>query len=251
DDEIAQLALTFNNMASSLEVNDSSRRSFMGNIAHELRTPMTSIKGFVDGMLDGTIPPECYDHYLGIVSQESGRLTRLIKNMLDITKLEAGEYKVNAAQYDIWESITGVVFAAEQRLEANQINIVGLTPSKTTVFADSDLVYQVVYNLVDNAIKFCDVGGNIRFSVISGKGVVTVGIRNSGAGIAEDALPLVFERFYKEDKSRGLNTTGSGLGLHICKVLIGLSGGKIWVDSKEGEYCEFLFTLPTEPPAKR
>ncbi|MEG2659835.1 MAG: HAMP domain-containing sensor histidine kinase [Oscillospiraceae bacterium] len=251
DDEIAQLALTFNNMASSLEVNDSSRRSFMGNIAHELRTPMTSIKGFVDGMLDGTIPPECYDHYLGIVSQESGRLTRLIKNMLDITKLEAGEYKVNAAQYDIWESITGVVFAAEQRLEANQINIVGLTPSKTAVFADSDLVYQVVYNLVDNAIKFCDVGGNIRFSVTSGKGVVTVGIRNSGVGIAEDALPLVFERFYKEDKSRGLNTTGSGLGLHICKVLIGLSGGKIWVDSKEGEYCEFLFTLPTEPPAKR
>ena len=251
DDEVAQLALTFNNMANSLEKNDSSRRSFMGNIAHELRTPMTSIKGFVDGMLDGTIPPECHGHYLGIVSEESGRLTRLIKNMLDITKLEAGEYKVNAVQYDIWETITGVVFAAEQRLEANQIEIVGLTPSKTTVFADADLVYQVVYNLVDNAIKFCDVGGTIRFTVTSAKDAVTVSIRNSGAGIAEEALPLVFERFYKEDKSRGLNTTGSGLGLHICKVLINLSGGKIWVNSKEGDYCEFSFTLPTEPFAKR
>lgn len=246
DDEIAQLALTFNNMASSLEKNDMSRRSFMGNIAHELRTPMTSIKGFVDGILDGTIPPECQQHYLEIVSQESGRLTRLIKNMLDITKLEAGEFKVNASNYDIWETITGVAFGAQPRLEANEIQVQGLNPVKTMVYADSDLVYQVVYNLLDNAIKFCDVGGYIRFTVTAEKNQITVAIRNSGAGIEADALPYVFERFYKEDKSRGLNTTGSGLGLHICKVLINLSGGKIWVDSKEGEYCEFLFTLPIE-----
>lgn len=246
DDEVAQLALTFNNMASSLEKNDMSRRSFMGNIAHELRTPMTSIKGFVDGMLDGTIPPESQQHYLGIVSEESGRLTRLIKNMLDITKLEAGEYSVNATQYDIWETITGVAFGSQPRLEANDIQVQGLVPNKTMVYADSDLVYQVVYNLVDNAIKFCTVGGYVRFTVTQGKSDVTVAIRNSGDGIEADALPYVFERFYKEDKSRGLNTTGSGLGLHICKVLINLSGGKIWVDSKEGEYCEFLFTLPIE-----
>ncbi|MEG0178119.1 MAG: HAMP domain-containing sensor histidine kinase [Oscillospiraceae bacterium] len=251
DDEVAQLALTFNNMASSLEKNDSSRRSFMGNIAHELRTPMTSIKGFIDGMLDGTIPPESHNHYLSIVSEEVGRLTRLIKNMLDITKLEAGEYKVNATQYDIWETITGVVFGAEQRLEANRINISGLAPCKQMVYADADLVYQVVYNLTDNAIKFCDVGGDICFSVVQNKGMVTIGIRNSGCGIQADALPYVFDRFYKEDKSRGLNTTGSGLGLHICKVLINLSGGKIWADSKEGEYCEFLFTLPVDPPSKK
>jgi signal transduction histidine kinase len=247
DDELAQLAETFNTMAGSLEKIDQSRRSFMGNIAHELRTPMTTIKGFIDGMLDGTIPPENQNHYLGIVSQEVGRLTRLIKNMLDITKLEAGEYKVNATTYDIWESITSVVFGAEQRLEANNIQISGFAPTKTLVLADQDLVYQVIYNLVDNAIKFCNVGGEIRFSVTQSKGAVTVGVRNTGAGIAPEALPYVFDRFYKEDKSRGLNTTGSGLGLHICKVLINLSGGKIWVDSKEGEYCEFLFTLPAPP----
>lgn len=142
----------------------------MGNIAHELRTPMTTIKGFIDGMLDGTIPPENQNHYLGIVSQEVGRLTRLIKNMLDITKLEAGEYKVNATTYDIWESITSVVFGAEQRLEANNIQISGFAPTKTLVLADQDLVYQVIYNLVDNAIKFCNVGGEIRFSVTQSKG---------------------------------------------------------------------------------
>ena len=245
--EVADLARTFNRMADNIQTNDNSRGQFMGNIAHELRTPMTTIKGFVDGMLDGTIPPENQNHYLGIVSQEVGRLTRLIKNMLDITKLEAGEYKVNATTYDIWESITSVVFGAEQRLEANNIQISGFAPTKTLVLADQDLVYQVIYNLVDNAIKFCNVGGEIRFSVTQSKGAVTVGVRNTGAGIAPEALPYVFDRFYKEDKSRGLNTTGSGLGLHICKVLINLSGGKIWVDSKEGEYCEFLFTLPAPP----
>ncbi|WP_291246373.1 HAMP domain-containing protein [Fournierella sp.] len=110
NDEVAQLAVTFNNMARNLETIDSSRASFMGNIAHELRTPMTSIKGFIDGMLDGTIPDDMRQHYLGLVSQEVGRLTRLIQNMLDISKLEAGEYRVNAQSYDIWESVTGVVF---------------------------------------------------------------------------------------------------------------------------------------------
>lgn len=252
DDEVAQLAATFNRMAENLEKIDSSRYSFMDNIAHELRTPMTTVKGFVDGMLDGTIPPENHQHYLEIVSQEVGRLTRLIKNMLDITKLEAGEYKVNAHSYDIWQTITGVVFAAEQRIEANSIQITGFAPSKTMVYADEDLVYQVVYNLVDNAIKFCGVGGEIRFSVTQSKGAVTVAVRNTGEGIAPEALPHVFDRFYKEDKSRGLNTSGAGLGLHICKVLVNLSGGKIWADSKAGEYTEFLFTLPAgQKPQKR
>ena len=246
-EELAELAGALNSMAKALAVLESSRRSFVANVSHELKTPMTTIGGFIDGMLDGTIPPENQNHYLGIVSQEVGRLTRLIKNMLDITKLEAGEYKVNATTYDIWESITSVVFGAEQRLEANNIQISGFAPTKTLVLADQDLVYQVIYNLVDNAIKFCNVGGEIRFSVTQSKGAVTVGVRNTGAGIAPEALPYVFDRFYKEDKSRGLNTTGSGLGLHICKVLINLSGGKIWVDSKEGEYCEFLFTLPAPP----
>lgn len=249
DDELAQLAETFNTMAGSLEKIDQSRRSFMGNIAHELRTPMTTIKGFIDGMLDGTIPDEMRQHYLGLVSQEVGRLTRLIQNMLDISKLEAGEYQVHAQSYDVWESMTGVVFSAEQRIEARRIDIQGLAPQKTMVYADPDLVYQVVYNLLDNAIKFTPEGGFIKFGVQKSGGFVTISVRNSGQGISADALPYVFERFYKEDKSRGLNTRGSGLGLHISKVLVALSGGEIWAESEEGQWCQFSFTLPCDAPA--
>ena len=250
DDEVAQLALTFTNMASNLESIDSSRSNFMGNIAHELRTPMTSIKGFVDGMMDGTIPPELHRHYLGVVSGEVGRLTRLIQNMLDISKLEAGEYKVNARSYDVWESITGAALAAEQRIENGSIQIEGLVPDRTFVYADPDLVHQVVSNLLDNAIKFTPEGGTIRFGVRKAGGEVTVSLWNTGAGIAPEALPFVFDRFFKEDRSRGLNAKGSGLGLHICKVLVGLSGGKIWADSREGEWCMFCFTLPADPPRR-
>ena len=250
EDEVAQLAVTFNNMAANLEAIDSSRSNFMGNIAHELRTPMTSVKGFVDGMLDGTIPPELYNHYLGVVSQEVGRLTRLIQNMLDISKLEAGEYQVNARSYDVWESITGAALAAEQRIESGKIQIQGLVPERTRVYADPDLVHQVVYNLLDNAIKFTPEEGIIRFGVTRSGGQVTVSIWNTGPGIAPEALPFVFDRFFKEDRSRGLNTRGSGLGLHICKVLVNLSGGKIWVESQEGEWCRFSFTLPAEGAKK-
>ena len=250
EDEVAQLAVTFNNMAANLEAIDSSRSNFMGNIAHELRTPMTSVKGFVDGMLDGTIPPELYNHYLGVVSQEVGRLTRLIQNMLDISKLEAGEYQVNARSYDVWESITGAALAAEQRIESGKIQIQGLVPERTMVYADPDLVHQVVYNLLDNAIKFTPEEGVIRFGVTRSGGQVTVSIWNTGPGIAPEALPFVFDRFFKEARSRGLHSRASGLGLHICKVLVNLSGGKIWVESQEGEWCRFSFTLPAEGAKK-
>ncbi len=247
DEEIMQLSQSFNAMAQSLQKIDSSRASFMGDIAHELRTPMTSIKGFIDGMLDGTIPKENTEHYLQIVSDESARLTRLIKNMLDITKLEAGEYVVNAQYYDIWESITNIVFAAEQRISKGDIKLCGFTPTRTIVYADPDLIHQVIYNIFDNALKFCPAGGEICFNVVQEKNRVKISIRNTGEGIESDAIPYVFERFYKEDKSRGMNTSGSGLGLHICKVLVTLSDGEIWATSTPGVDCIFSFTLPVAP----
>lgn len=249
EDELAQLAVTFNNMASNLEKIDSSRHSFMGNIAHELRTPMTTIKGFVDGILDGTIPPEMQNHYLQLVSEETGRLARLIQNMLDLSKLESGEYQVNARMFNIWETLTGVALAAEQRINDGMIELEGLTmDEKVLVYADPDLIHQVAYNLLDNAIKFTPAGGTIRFSVEKLGPEAEISIWNSGQGISPEALPYVFERFYKEDRSRGLHARGSGLGLNICKVLVNLAGGQIRVESQQGEWCRFVFTLPTCSP---
>ena len=217
---------------------------FMGNIAHELRTPMTTIKGFIDGMLDGTIPPEENQRYLAIVSQETGRLARLVQNMLDITKLEAGEVPIHAKNYDLWQTVTDVVLSDEQRIEDGKIDIQGLGDPPLMICADPDFVHQVVYNIVDNAIKFTPAGGVISFAAEKHGSMVEVRIENTGAGIAPEALPFVFERFYKEDRSRGMNTRGSGLGLHICKILINLSGGQIHAESEEGKWCRFVFTLP-------
>ena len=242
--ELADFATTFNNMAQRLQTIDNSRGQFMGNIAHELRTPMTTIKGFIDGMLDGTIPPEENQHYLTIVSQETGRLARLVQNMLDITKLEAGEVPIHAQNYDLWKTVTDVVLSDEQRIEDGKIDIQGLGGPPLLIHADPDFVHQVVYNIVDNAIKFTPEGGTISFAAQRKGNMVEVSIENTGAGIAPEALPFVFERFYKEDRSRGMNTRGSGLGLHICKILINLSGGQIHAESEEGKWCRFLFTLP-------
>ena len=247
--EVADLARTFNRMADNIQTNDNSRGQFMGNIAHELRTPMTTIKGFVDGILDGTIPPDMQNHYLQLVSEETGRLARLIQNMLDLSKLESGEYQVNARMFNIWDTLTGVALSAEQRINDGMIEIEGLTmDEKALVYADPDLIHQVVYNLLDNAIKFTPAGGTIRFSVEKLGPEAEISIWNSGQGISPEALPYVFERFYKEDRSRGLHARGSGLGLNICKVLVNLAGGQIRVESQQGEWCRFVFTLPTCSP---
>lgn len=244
DNEIAQLAVTFNEMANSFTAADASRRSFMGNIAHELRTPMTTIKGFIDGMLDGTIPNEQRDHYLAIVSEEVGRLARLTHNMLDISKLEAGEYDLNPTNFDIWGPLAQVFINSEKRLAEKNITLEGMDGCPPAmVMADQDFVHQILFNLVDNAIKFTQNDGKIQVSVKTKKNVVTVGIRNNGEEIPENVLPYIFDRFYKGDASRGINAKGSGLGLHICKVLVGLMGGRIWAES-ENKSTVFYFTLP-------
>ena len=242
--EISELAESFNNMADSLQETERQRREFIANVSHELKTPMTTIAGYTDGILDGTIPPEETKHYLGIVSQETGRLARLVQNMLDITKLEAGEVPIHAQTYDLWKTVTDVVLSDEQRIEDGKIDIQGLGGDPLLIYADPDFVHQVVYNIVDNAIKFTPAGGTISFAAERRGNMVEVRIENTGAGIAPEALPFVFERFYKEDRSRGMNTRGSGLGLHICKILVNLSGGQIHAESEEGNWCRFVFTLP-------
>ena len=254
DAEVEQLATTFNQMASFVDKNEKSRSSFVANIAHELRTPMTSIKGFVDGMLDGTIPYEMQHRYLTVISDEVGRLARLTNSMLDISKLESGEFIMNEANYNIWDTIAAIAFAFENRIEENNITLNGFKPRKIMVNADQDLIHQVVYNIFDNALKFTPKEGYISFDVTEDKtaGKVTVKIRNSGQGINKDALPYIFERFYKEDSSRSVHTKGAGIGLYISKTLVQRSGGDIWAESEEGKYTEFIFTLPCakQPSAK-
>ena len=246
-DEVAHLANTFNQMAAFVENNETSRSNFVANIAHELRTPMTSIKGFVDGIIDGTIPPEKQDTYLKIVSDEIGRLARLTNSMLDISKLDSGEFILNVSSYNIWDTISAVAFAFESRIDNADIQVKGFEPQRIRVMADKDIIHQVVYNIMDNALKFTPNGGYINFNVTEDKqsGFVTVKIRNSGAGIAKEALPYVFERFYKADSSRSVHTKGAGIGLYIAKTLVQRSGGDIHVESVEGEYTEFIFTLPS------
>lgn len=253
DDEVAQLATTFNQMASFVEKNEKSRSSFVANIAHELRTPMTSIKGFVDGMLDGTIPPAMQERYLTVISDEVGRLARLTNSMLDISKLESGEFIMNVDNYNIWDTIAAIAFAFETRIEDSNITLKGFAPSKVMVNADKDLIHQVVYNIFDNALKFTPKDGYIAFNVTEDKSVgkVTVKIRNSGDGISKEALPYIFERFYKEDSSRSVHTRGAGIGLYISKTLVQRSGGDIWAESEEGEYTEFIFTVPSAKNTKQ
>jgi len=253
DDEVAHLAHTFNQMAAFVENNETSRSNFVTNIAHELRTPMTSIKGFVDGIIDGTIPPEKEGTYLKIVSDEVGRLARLTNSMLDISKLDSGEFILNVDSYNIWETISAVAFAFENRIEDAGIQVRGFEPSRIRIAADKDIVHQIVYNLVDNALKFTPDGGYISFNVTEDKqnGLVTVKIRNSGDGIEAEALPYVFERFYKADSSRSVHTKGAGIGLYIVKTLVNRSGGDIHVESRLGEYTEFIFTLPSAEKAEK
>ena len=243
--EIDRLGMAFNNMASSLGAMESTRRSFVANVSHELKTPMTTIGGFIDGILDGTIPQEKHDYYLKIVSDEVQRLSRLIRSMLDMARIEAGEIALNKKDVDINEIVVTTVFTFEQAIEGKHLDVRGLDAGKVMVEADPDLIHQVVYNLVDNAVKFANDGGYLEFSYTVEGSVTYIGVKNSGAGLAKEEIPFVFDRFYKTDKSRSLDKKGVGLGLHIVRSIVNLHSGEIIVRSVQGEYTEFVFTLPT------
>ena len=245
DGEVADLARTFNQMAENIQSNDNSRGQFMGNIAHELRTPMTTIKGFVDGILDGTIPPEMQNHYLQLVSEETGRLARLIQNMLDLSKLESGEYQVNARMFNIWETLTGVALAAEQRINDGMIELEGLTmDEKVLVYADPDLIHQVAYNILDNAIKYSGDSPHIQITAEERNGSVIIRITDNGIGIEEEHLAHIFDKFYRVSNSKRPPVRGYGIGLFYVKTMIHMHNGTIRVESQPGKGSCFIITLP-------
>ncbi len=244
-DEFADLCQSFNRMASALSVMESTRRSFVANVSHELKTPMTTIDGFINGMLDGTIPEEKRDEYLRIVSDEVERLSRLVTSMLNLSKIEAGELELKPADFDLSGTAVNCLLTFEQIIQKKNIEIKGLESlEKTVVHGDSDMIYQVVYNLIDNAVKFTPNGGVIELSIAKdGSGKAHFSIKNSGDGIPQEEIGRVFERFYKVDKSRSYDTKGAGLGLYLCKTIIEMHGGNIYVQSVKGNYTQFGFVL--------
>ena len=245
DRDMTEFAQSLNKMADELAVEEQSRRSFVANVSHELKTPMTSIGGFIDGMLDGTIPPEDEKKYLKIVSSEVKRLSRMVVSMLNLSKIEAGEVSIRIEEYDVGKQIFETLLSFEKRIDEGRINIEGLEEvGATFVRADRDLLQQVLYNLIDNAVKFTPQDGTISVSAENDRKNTTVVIRNSGQGVSEEEISRIFERFYKVDKSRSYDTKGVGLGLYIVKTVINMHDGKIYADSKLGEYTEFRFVLP-------
>ncbi|MEI3552840.1 MAG: HAMP domain-containing sensor histidine kinase [Acutalibacteraceae bacterium] len=250
-DEVGQLALAFNNMASSLASSESVRRNFIANVSHELKTPMTTIAGFIDGILDGTIPPEKQSHYLQIVSQEVKRLSRLVRTMLDLSRIDSGELRLHMARFDLTNTIFVALLSFEKSIEQKRIQVLGLENAESLyVDGDPDMLHQVVYNLIENAVKFTNEGGYIQLTIQDLPDRTSVAIKNSGAGIPADEIALIFDRFYKTDKSRSQDKNGMGLGLYIVRTIIKLHGGEITVQSVENEYCQFEFWIPKHEEPK-
>ena len=249
NDEVAELASALDHMATSLSSLETMRRSFIANVSHELKTPMTTIAGFVDGMLDGTIPPDQQPHYMKIVSDEVKRLSRLVRSMLDLSRIDSGQLKMTAVRLNLTEIVGSVLVTFEQRIEQKRLQITGLEDQgDIAVNGDHDLLGQVIYNLIDNAVKFTNEGGTIEIRLFQTAGRVQCRIRNTGAGIPAEEMPQLFDRFYKSDRSRSLDKNGLGLGLFIVKTVIDLHHGQITVRSVEGEYTEFAFWLPAADP---
>lgn len=245
-DEVAQLASAFNQMAESLGNLENLRNSFIANLSHDLRTPMTTIIGFIEEIRDGVIPPEEQDHYLEIISIEANRLSRLVSSLLDLSRIQAGDRKFTPRPFDICEMARLILISFEQQIDEKRLEIGFVCDEdRMTVLADHDAIYQIFYNICHNAVKFSKEGGALRIRIHADRDdKVLISVYNEGQGIPEADLPYVFDRFYKSDKSRGLDKTGLGLGLFIAKTIIQAHGEKIWVESEAGSYCEFFFTLP-------
>ena len=244
--EVQELALAFNNMASSLQKSEYQRTEFVANVSHELKTPMTTIGGYVDGILDGTIPQGRQEKYLRIVSDEVKRLSRLVRSMLDISRLQdqEGIPEEKKTRFDLEECAGQVLITFEQKINGKNLNVdVDMPEHGVYTWANEDYVTQVIYNLLDNAVKFCPQEGTLGLSIREGENKAYISVSNEGQTIPPEELPLVFDRFHKIDKSRSQNRDGWGLGLYIVKTIVCSHGENISVTSRDGK-TEFTFTMP-------
>lgn len=245
NEEMEELAVAFNNMAASVQNSETIRQEFVANVSHELKTPMTTIAGYLDGILDGTIPPEKHRVYMELVSTEVRRLSRLVRNMLDVARLkDQGIPPDKLTDFDICEEASQALLSFEQRINQKHLNVdIDMPEFGLTVHAFADAVSQVIYNLLDNAVKFIDDGGTLSIHARQQGGKAVVSIANTGPTIDPAELPLIFDRFHKTDKSRSTDRDGVGLGLYIVKTIVLAHGEDIYVTSRDGK-TEFTFTMP-------
>lgn len=243
-DEMGELAKSFNQMVAALQNIEEMRREFIANVSHELRTPMTSIRGFVEGILDGTIPSEKHSEYLEVVRDETNRLNRLVNDLLDLAKMEAGEITLSFMNFDINERIRRCIIKLESIIMKKGIQVeANFEEEEMHVCADMDAIERVLYNLIHNAIKFTNENGKITITTKAQKDKIAISVANSGAVIEKDKIDVIWERFYKLDKSRGKDRDSTGLGLAIVKNIINEHKQKIWVESEPERGTVFTFTL--------
>ncbi|GBF33803.1 osmosensitive K+ channel histidine kinase KdpD [Desulfocucumis palustris] len=243
-DEIARLALSFNYMKNRLRQVEQMRKELIANVSHELRTPLTTIRGFIQGILDGVITPGQQDRYLRLAHQETARLTRLVKDLLELAKLQAGGIKLNPGPVDVAALLKEL--AEEYRLGAEKRNIsINVSPGeKIIVQADQDRLRQIVLNLLSNAVKYSDDGGEIVVGAIAEEAYVRIYVRDSGRGIPDEELERIFDKFHRVDSSRDSASGGTGLGLAIVKELVELHGGRVTARSRLGQGTEMTVEIP-------
>lgn len=251
-DEIGELAIAFNAMADSLAQAEQKRSEFVANVSHELKTPMTTIAGFADGILDGTIPKDQEDKYLVTIADETRRLSRLVRSMLDMSRVEStGEDLTRRREFDISDRIVSTMLSFEARANDKQLDVdLQLPEDPMLVLGDPDAITRVLYNLMDNAVKFAAPGSTLCVSLWKSEGKAYVSVRDHGETIPADDLPFIFDRFHKSDRSRSLDRDGVGLGLYLVKSILDAHGEDIAVTSRDGE-TEFVFTLTLAKPAPK
>ena len=235
---------SLNQIAENLKTANEQQAQFVSNVSHELRTPMTIISGYVNGILDGTVPKEKRTEYLYIISQEMQRLKILVSSMLNLTKYDNGTIQIKRELFPINDLIFRTFLMFENRLEKRDIKVEGLDCDTVYVYGDSDLIGQVVYNLPENAVKFVNTGGTISIRLEDTKDASVFAIRNTGPGIPKEELPKIFGRFYKSNFSRSQDKTGLGLGLDIIRKILRLHDAQISVSSEENVFTEFVVSFP-------
>lgn len=246
-DELGELSDSLEYMASELSKLDEYRKNFIANISHDFRSPLTSIKGYLEAMLDGTIPVEKYDRYLNIVLNESKRLTKLTSSLLELNDFDTYGPILKRQTFDIVDVIKETRNTVEGLCEEKNIDFRLKCPAEDTiVYADKMKIGQVVYNLIDNAIKFSPKDGRITVTVYDKNGKLFISVKDEGPGIEKDKQNKVWDRFYKTDSSRGRDKQGTGLGLSITREIIKAHNENINLISTEGAGSEFVFTLTKE-----